>query len=127
MVSFCSSIIFFNFLFSSSSFCCKLLLLLQRFDDLTVDILRGLIFGSFDARCSFIKVDLFFSFFNYFVNLNEIDFSYNNITDNGVINFSSVINDLVDNISYINISNNKLSAALKCFFEELGIPFNVIY
>ena len=70
---------------------------------------------------------LFFSFFNYFVNLNEIDFSYNNITDNGVINFSSVINDLVDNISYINISNNKLSAALKCFFEELGIPFNVIY
>ena len=70
---------------------------------------------------------LFNSFFNNFVNLNEIDFSYNNITDNGVINFSAVINDLVDNISFIDISNNKLSDALKCFFGELGIPFNIKY
>ena len=70
---------------------------------------------------------LFFSFFSNFINLNEIDFSYNNITDNGIIKFSSVINDLIDNISYIDISNNKLSDALKCFFGELGIPFNVKY
>ena len=70
---------------------------------------------------------LFFSFFNNFVNLYEIDLSNNNITDNGVINFSSVINDLIDNISYIDISNNKLSDALKCFLGELGIPFNIKY
>ena len=70
---------------------------------------------------------LLFSFFNNFINLYEIDLSYNNITDNGVINFSSVINDLIDNISIIDISNNKLSDALKCFFGELGIPFNVKY
>ena len=70
---------------------------------------------------------LFFSFFSNFVNLYEIDLSYNNITDNGVINFSSVINDLIDNISFIDISKNKLSDALKCFLGELGIPFNVKY
>ena len=70
---------------------------------------------------------LFYSFYNNFVNLNEINFSYNNISDNSVINLSAIINDLVDNISYIDISNNKLTDALKCFFGELGIPFNVKY
>ena len=70
---------------------------------------------------------LFFTFFRNFVNLYKIDFSYNNITDNGIINFSSIINDLIDTISFIDISHNKLSEALKCFFNELGIPFNVKY
>ena len=70
---------------------------------------------------------IFFTIFNAFPNLAEINFSNNNITDNSVINFSSVINDLIDNIEVINISNNKLSNALKCFFGEIGIPFNIIY
>ena len=48
-------------------------------------------------------IHLFFSFFSNFVNLYEIDLSYNNITDNGVINFSAVINDLIDNISFIDL------------------------
>ena len=60
----------------------------------------------------------FFSFFSNFVNLYEIDLSYNNITDNGVINFSAVINDLIDNISFIDISNNKLSDTLNAFWEN---------
>ena len=70
---------------------------------------------------------IFFTIFNAFPNLAEINFSNNNITDNSIINFSSVINDLIDNIEVINISNNKLSNALKCFFGEIGIPFNIIY
>ena len=55
------------------------------------------------------------------------NFSNNNITDNSVICFSTIINDLIDNIEVINISNNKLSDALKCFFGEIGTPFNIIY
>ena len=70
---------------------------------------------------------LFFSFFKNFINLEEIYFNDNLINDGGVINFSQVINDLVDNISLIDITNNKLSDALKCFFGELGVPFNVKY
>ena len=70
---------------------------------------------------------IFLSFFRNFLNLEFIDFSYNNITDNGVIGFSSIINDLIDNINFIDISNNKLSDALKYFFDETGIPFNIRY
>jgi len=70
---------------------------------------------------------IFLSFFRNFLNLEFIDFSYNNITDNGVIGFSSIINDLIDNISLIDISNNKLSDALRYFFDETGIPFNIRY
>ena len=70
---------------------------------------------------------LFMSFFSNFPNLAEINFSNNNITDNSVICFSTIINDLIDNIEVINISNNKLSDALKCFFGEIGTPFNIIY
>ena len=70
---------------------------------------------------------IFLAIFLSFANLAEINFSYNNITDNSVINFSSIINDLIDNIEVINISNNKLSDALKCFFGEIGIPINIIY
>ena len=70
---------------------------------------------------------LFFAFFSNFPNLSEINFSYNNITDNGIIQFSSVINDLIDNVEIVDISNNKLSEALKCFFGEIGIPLNIKY
>ena len=70
---------------------------------------------------------LFMSFFSSFPNLSEINLSYNNITDNSVICFSTIINDLIDNIEIINISNNKLSDALKCFFGEIGTPLNIIY
>ena len=71
------------------------------------------------------SMQLFFSFFINFVNLYEIDFSYNNITDDGICIFSTVINDLIDNISIIDISNNKLTDAFKNFLGDLGIPFNV--
>ena len=71
------------------------------------------------------SMQLFFSFFSNFVNLYEIDFSYNNITDDGICIFSTVINDLIDNISIIDISNNKLTDAFKNFLGDLGIPFNV--
>ena len=70
---------------------------------------------------------LFYSFFNNFINLYEIDFSNNNITDNGIINFSGIINELIDNISIIDISNNKLTEAFKNFLGDLGTPFNVRY
>ena len=70
-------------------------------------------------------MQLFFSFFSNFVNLYEIDFSYNNITDDGICIFSTVINDLIDNISIIDISNNKLTDAFKNFLGDLGIPLNV--
>ena len=70
---------------------------------------------------------LFWTQFKNFVNVKSIDFSYNNITDNGVIGFSSIINDVIDTINFIDISNNKLSDALLYFFEETGIPFNIKY
>lgn len=70
---------------------------------------------------------LFFTFFASFPNLSEINFSYNYITDNSIICFTPVINDLIDNIEIIDISNNKLSDALKCFFGEIGTPFNIKY
>ena len=70
---------------------------------------------------------IFFAFFSNFPNLSEINFSNNNITDNGVIQFSSIINDLIDNIDSVDISNNKLSDALKCFFGEIGTPLNIKY
>jgi len=70
---------------------------------------------------------IFLAFFSNFPNLSEINFSNNNITDSGVIQFSSIINDLIDNVDSIDISNNKLSDALKCFFGEIGTPLNIKY
>ena len=72
-------------------------------------------------------MNLFYIFFSCFTNLIEINFSNNQITDNSIIIFSSIINDLIDNIAIIDISNNKLSDALKSFFGEIGMPLNIKY
>ena len=61
------------------------------------------------------------------INLEEVNFSYNNFTDDIVLYYSSQINDLVDNIRIIDITNNKLSDAMKALFKETGIPLNIIY
>ena len=60
-------------------------------------------------------------------NLTEVDFSYNNFTDDIVLYFNQQINDLVDNIQKIDITNNKLSEGMKNYFKESGIPLNIIY
>ena len=60
-------------------------------------------------------------------NLIEINFSYNNFTDEIAIYFSPKLNDLIDNIQIIDITNNKLSEELKTLFKENGIPLNIIY
>ena len=60
-------------------------------------------------------------------NLMEINFSYNNFTDEIAIYFSPKLNDLIDNIQIIDITNNKLSEELKTLFKENGIPLNIIY
>ena len=62
-----------------------------------------------------------------YTNLVEVNFSYNNFTDEIVLYFNTQLNDLVDNIQIINITNNKLSEGLKNLFQELGIPLNIIY
>ena len=61
------------------------------------------------------------------INLEEVNFSYNNFTDDIVLYFSQQLNDLVDNIQKIDISNNKLSDQMKILFKETGIPLNIIY
>ena len=61
------------------------------------------------------------------LNLEEVNFSYNNFTDDIVLYYSSQINDLVDNIRIIDITNNKLSDSMKILFKESGIPLNIIY
>ena len=61
------------------------------------------------------------------INLVEINFSYNNFTDEIAIYFSPKLNDLIDNIQIIDITNNKLSEGLKTLFKESGIPLNIIY
>ena len=38
-----------------------------------------------------------------------------------------MLNDLVDVVQIIDISNNKLSDEVKNYFKESGIPFNIIY
>ena len=69
----------------------------------------------------------FFTIFSFLPNLEEIDLSYNNITDSSIIQYSSIINLLLETIQFIDISNNKLSEALKRYFDETNIPFNVKY
>jgi Ran GTPase-activating protein (RanGAP) involved in mRNA processing and transport len=72
-------------------------------------------------------MNIFLTIFSSFPNLYEINLSNNNITHNSVINFAPVINDLIDNITIIDISNNKLSDALKYYFGQIGTPLNVRY
>ena len=62
-----------------------------------------------------------------FKNLAEVNFSNNNFTDDIVLYFTSQINELVDNIQIIDITNNKLSEEMKNIFKETGIPLNIIY
>ena len=69
----------------------------------------------------------FSSIFLKCINLEEVNFSYNNFTDDIVLYFSAQINELVDNIRIIDITNNKLSEAMKVLFKETGIPLNIIY
>ena len=60
-------------------------------------------------------------------NLTEVNFSNNNFTDDIVLYFTSQINELVDNIQIIDITNNKLSEEMKNIFKESGLPLNIIY
>ena len=67
-------------------------------------------------------------YFPKFENLIEVDFSFNNIGDEITLYFTPpILNDLVDIIHTIDISNNKLSDEVKNYFKESGIPFNIIY
>ena len=67
-------------------------------------------------------------FFPKFENLIEADFSFNNIGDEITLYFTPpILNDLVDIVQVIDISNNKLSDEIKNYFKESGIPFNIIY
>ena len=61
------------------------------------------------------------------INLNEVNFSYNNFTDEIALYFKMQLNDLVDNIQFIDITNNKLSETIKNLFKETGIPLNIHY
>ena len=70
----------------------------------------------------------FSMFYAKFESLIEVDFSHNNLGDEIILNFTPIIiNELVDTIQIIDISNNKLSNEVKNFFKEAGIPFNIIY
>ena len=69
----------------------------------------------------------FSSTFLKYINLTEVNFSYNNLTDDIALYFASQLNDLVDNIQIIDITNNKLSDAIKNYFKEQGIPLNIVY
>ena len=61
------------------------------------------------------------------INLTEVNFSYNNISDDSILYFCTLLNDLVDNIQIIDITNNKFSDAIKCFFTETRLPLNIRY
>ena len=66
--------------------------------------------------------------YSKFENLIELDLSYNNLGDEIVLYFNpQILNELVDIIRIIDISNNKLSNEVKNFFKESGIPFNILY
>jgi len=65
--------------------------------------------------------------FSDFVNLEEIILCHNNFTDDIILYFSQQINELVDCIQKIDISNNKLSEGIKILFKETGIPLNIKY
>ena len=67
-------------------------------------------------------------FYPKFESLVEADFSYNNLGDEIILYFNPLIlNELVDMVQIIDISNNKLSDEIKNYFKESGIPFNIIY
>jgi hypothetical protein len=67
-------------------------------------------------------------FYAKFENLKEADFSFNNLGDEIILNFTpQILNELVDIVHIIDISNNKLSNEIKNMFKEQGIPFNIIY
>jgi hypothetical protein len=67
-------------------------------------------------------------FYPKFESLVEADFSYNNLGDEIILYFNPLIlNELVDMVQIIDISNNKLSNEIKNLFKESGIPFNIIY
>ena len=72
-------------------------------------------------------MNCFSNTFLKYKNLIEVNFSYNNFTDEIVLYFRTQLNDLVDNIQIINITNNKLSEGMKNYFQESGIPLNIIY
>ena len=67
-------------------------------------------------------------FYAKFESLIEADFSFNNLGDEIILNFTpQILNELVDIVHIIDISNNKLSNEIKNMFKEQGIPFNIIY
>ena len=67
-------------------------------------------------------------YFPKFENLIDVNFSFNNIGDEITLYFTPpMLNDLVDVVQIIDISNNKLSDEVKNYFKESGIPFNIIY
>ena len=69
----------------------------------------------------------FSSIFLKCINLEEVNFSNNNLTDEITLYFSPQLNELVDNIQKIDISNNKLSEAIRILFKETGLPLNINY
>lgn len=67
-------------------------------------------------------------FYPKFENLIELDLSYNNLSDEIVLYFNPVmLNELVDIVQIIDISNNKLSNELKNYLNESGTPYRIIY
>ena len=67
-------------------------------------------------------------FYPKFERLIEADFSFNYFGDEIVLYFNPLmINELVDTIQIIDISNNKLTNEMKNYFKESGLSFNIIY
>ena len=67
-------------------------------------------------------------FYPKFERLNEVDFSFNNLGDEMITYFNPMIlNELVDMVQIIDISNNHISNEVKNLFKESGIAFNIIY
>ena len=66
--------------------------------------------------------------FAKFENLIDVNFSFNKFGDEIILYFNpQTLNELVDMIQIIDISNNKLSNEIKNLLKESGIPFNIIY
>jgi len=62
-----------------------------------------------------------------FIHLEHVIFTENNFTDDIVLIYSPLLNDLVDNIRIIDITKNKISEGMKCLFRDSGLPLNIIY
>jgi hypothetical protein len=74
------------------------------------------------------SIKYFSSVYPNLENLTEINFSFNNLGDEITLYFNpQSLNELVDNIQIIDISNNKLSNEIKNLFKESGIASNIIY